>query len=80
MVFGISLEFGEGGFINLDQSEVFVARDGEADSADASVEVEDVFGLDVLFDFLESHLVDREVDLEKAVWRVGIGFPENSIG
>ena len=42
--------------------------DGETNGADAGVEVEDCVGGDVTFDFSESHFVDGEIDLEKAIW------------
>lgn len=57
-----------------------VAGDGEADSANASVEVEDVVGGDMLFNFGKGHLVDREVDLEETVGGVGVFVAEDIIG
>ena len=39
MILGIFLEFFEGGFIDLDKSEILVACDGEADGTDAGIKV-----------------------------------------
>ena len=73
MIFSIIFEFLIGGFVDLNQSEVFVSCDGEADSADASVEVENFVSGDVALDFGESHLIDWEVDLEKAIRWIWVG-------
>ncbi len=54
--------------------------DGEADGADTGVEVKDCVGGDVTFDFGESHFVDGEIDLEKAIRRVGVGVAQDFIG
>ncbi len=79
MIFSIIFEFLIGGFVDLNQSEVFVSCDGEADSANAGVEVEDFFGFDILFNFRECQFVNREVNLEEAVWAVGILLAEDLI-
>ncbi len=76
----VGFKFGEGGAVDFDEGEVVVAGDGEADGADASVEVEDVFGSDVFCDFLEGDGVDWEVDLEEAVGGVGVGVAEDLVG
>ena len=54
--------------------------DGETNGADAGVEVEDCVGGDVTFDFSESHFVDGEIDLEKAIRGVGVGVVQDFIG
>ena len=54
--------------------------DGEADGADTGVEVKDCVGSDVTFDFGEGHLVDWEIDLEKAIRGVGVGVAQDFIG
>lgn len=66
--------------VALDESEVVVAGDGETDSADARIEVEDGVGLDMIFNLLQCEFVDGEIDLEKAVWGVGVSFSEESVG
>ena len=65
-------EFAIGAFVALDKGEDFIACDRETDSADAGIKIKDFFGLDVFFDFLEGELVDREVDLEETVGRIGV--------
>ena len=57
-----------------------VASYGKANGADAGIEVEDVFGSDMLFDFCEGELVDRKVDLKEAIRGVAILARENSVG
>lgn len=57
-----------------------VVSDGEANGADAGVEVEDIRGGGVGLDFLEGEFVNGEVDLEEAVGRVGIGVAKNGVG
>ena len=54
--------------------------DGEADGADAGIEVENFVGGDVLLDFLEGKLVDGEVDLEEAIGRIRILVAEDGVG
>ena len=54
--------------------------DGEADGADAGIEVENFVSGDVLFDFLEGKLVDGEVDLEEAIGRIRILVAEDGVG
>ena len=54
--------------------------EGEADGADAGVEVENFVSGDVVLDFLEGELVDGKVDLEKAVGGIRILVTEDSIG
>ena len=51
MIFSIIFKFSIGGFVAFDESEVFVAGDGEADGADAGVEIENFIGFDMVFDF-----------------------------
>ena len=58
---------------------MLVGGDGEADGADAGVEVEDVFGGDVFGDFGKSHFVNWEVNLEKAVGGIRIFATKNGI-
>ena len=57
-----------------------VASDGETDGADTSIEVEDVVGGDVVFNLGESHFVNGEVNLEKAVGGIRVGVAEDGVG
>ena len=59
---------------------MFIASDGEADGADAGVEVKHLVGSDMAFDFFEGELVDWKIDLEKAVRRVGILLAQDNVG
>ena len=59
---------------------MIVASDGEADGADAGVEIENVIGDDVLFYLPKGHFVNWEVNLEKAVWGIGISVAEDGVG
>ena len=54
--------------------------DREADGTDAGVEIEDCVGGDMTFNFGESHFVDWEIDLEKAIRGVGVGVAQDFIG
>ena len=76
----ISRHFFKGGIVRLYHGEVVGGGDGEADGADAGIEVENFVGGDVLLDFLEGKLVDGEVDLEEAIGRIRILVAEDSIG
>ena len=58
---------------------MFITSDGEADGADAGIEVENFVSGDVALDFGESHLIDWEVDLEEAIGRIGIFVTQDSI-
>ena len=80
MIFSIIFKFSIGGFVAFDESEVFVAGDGEADGADTGVEIENFGGFDVFLNFLKRELVDREVDLEEAVGGVGVFVAEEGVG
>ena len=51
----------------------------EADGADAGIEVEDIRIFDVFRDFFQSHFVNGEVNLEKAVRGVRVGAPQDFV-
>ncbi len=59
---------------------MFIASDGEANGADAGVEVEDIIRGNVALDFGKSYLVDWEVDLEKAIGGIGVFVTHDGIG
>lgn len=76
---GVVLHFFKGGAINFDESQIFVARDGEADATDAGIEVEDFVTLDVFGDLLEREFINWQIDLEETVWRIGIALAEEAV-
>lgn len=80
MGLGVFSEFFEGVFIGFNKGKVFIMSNGETDCADASIEVKNLVGSDMFFDFFEGKFVDGKVDLEKAVRRIGVGFRENLVG
>ncbi len=63
---GVIAHFGDGFGVDFNESEVFVGSNGQADSADATKEVEDVIGVDMWGYGLEGQFINGEVDLEEA--------------
>ena len=76
----VVLELTIGICVAFHECQIFVAGDGEANSADAGIEVKDFFSGDFFGDFFEGEFVDGKVNLEETVGAVGVFVAEDGVG
>ena len=76
----VVLELTIGICVAFHECQIFVAGDGEANSADAGIEVKDFFSGDFFGDFFEGEFVDGKVNLEDTGGAVAILTAEKFVG